>query len=95
MTPGTSEDTGGAAARRSHGGSGPGSNGPLERVTVNLTARSSRALEVATELTGDTKTDTINRALQIYAFLQQASANSGSIYVRESQDAELERLRIF
>jgi len=68
---------------------------PLERVTVNLTARSSRALELATELTGDTKTDTINRAVQIYAFLEQITAHGGSVHVRESADSELERLKVF
>lgn len=73
---------------------GHGGGGPLERVTVNLTAKSSRALEAATELSGDTKTDTINRALQIYAFLQQVTARNGAIYVRESEGAELERLKI-
>lgn len=85
----TNRDAGDVAGR------GHGSSGPLERVTVNLTARSSRALEVATELTGDTKTDTINRALQIYAFLEQILARGGSIYTRESADAELERIKIF
>jgi hypothetical protein len=72
-----------------------GSNGPLERVTVNLTARSSRALELATEITGDTKTDTINRALQIYAFMEQIIASGGSVYVREGPDSELERVKVF
>jgi hypothetical protein len=75
-------------------GRGNGGNGP-ERVTVNLTPRASRALEVATELTGDTKTDTINRALQIYAFLEQITAHGGSIYVREKANSELERLKVF
>ncbi|HUY50649.1 MAG TPA: hypothetical protein VMV92_33910 [Streptosporangiaceae bacterium] len=84
----TSQDAG-KPAGRGHG------SGPLERVTVNLTARSSRALEVATELTGETKTDTINRALQIYAFLEQVCAGGGSIYTRESAGAELERIKIF
>lgn len=78
------------------GGGGRGRNdGPLERVTVNLTARASRALELATDLTGDTKTDTINRALQIYAFLEEVTQHGGAIYVREEKEADLERLRIF
>jgi hypothetical protein len=76
-------------------GRGQGGSGPLERVTVNLTPRSSQALEVATELTGDTKTDTVNRALQIYAFMEQVTNQGGSIYVREAADSELERLKIF
>lgn len=74
---------------------GQGSGGSLERVTVNLTARASRALYLATELAGGTKTDTINRALQIYAYMQQVTADGGSVYLRESPDSELERLRIF
>jgi len=50
---------------------------------------------VTTGLTGDTKTDTINRALQIYAFLEQICAHGGAIYARESADSELERIKIF
>jgi len=77
------------------GGRGSSRAGPLERITVNLTGRASRALELATELTGDTKTDTINRALQVYAYLEEVTSRGGSIYVRESGDADLERLKIF
>jgi hypothetical protein len=72
-----------------------GGNGPLERVTVNLTQRSSRALQQASELTGDSKTDTINRALQIYAFLEAILSTGGAIYIRESPNGELERLKLF
>lgn len=68
---------------------------PLERITVNLTGRACRALEIATQLTGDSKTDTINRALQVYAYLEQVTARGGSIYVREVADSELERLKVF
>jgi hypothetical protein len=77
------------------GGRGNGSNGPLERITVNLTGRASSALELATELTGDTKTDTVNRALQVYAYLEQIMARGGAIYVREAADSELERIKVF
>jgi hypothetical protein len=66
----------------------------LERITVNLTSRSSAALVLAVELSGDTKTDTINRALQIYAYLEQVIRDGGSVHVREQNGAELERLRI-
>lgn len=69
-------------------------NGP-ERVTVNLSARASRALEIATGLTGESKTDAINRALQIYAFLEQITAHGGAIYARETADTEMERLKLF
>jgi hypothetical protein len=78
------------SGKRGHGG-----NGPLERLTVNLTARASRALQEVTELTGDSKTDSINRALQVYAYLEKVSANGGAIYVRESKDSELQLLKMF
>jgi hypothetical protein len=38
-------------------------------VTVNLSARAVTSLDEATAVTGETKTDTINRALQVYAYL--------------------------
>jgi len=71
-----------------------GGGGRLERITVNLTERSSKALDQAVDVTGDTKTDTINRAVQIYAYLEQMIRDGGSVYVRENADAELERLKI-
>jgi hypothetical protein len=49
----------------------------LVRLTVNLTKRSDAALQLASDLTGDSKTDTVNRALQVYAYLAQQSQASG------------------
>jgi hypothetical protein len=66
----------------------------LERITVNLTSRSSSALELAVELSGDTKTDTINRAIQIYAYLEKVIRDGGSVHVREQTGVGLERLRV-
>ncbi|MFI6522647.1 hypothetical protein ACIBF1_44340 [Spirillospora sp. NPDC050679] len=67
----------------------------LERVTVNLTARSSRALEQTVQSTGDSKTDAINRAVQISAYVEEVLANGGAIYVKDGPDGELERLKVF
>ncbi|WP_073487631.1 hypothetical protein [Streptoalloteichus hindustanus] len=64
-------------------------------MTVNLTPRSSKALEQTVALTGDSKTDTINRALQVYAFLEELMQSGGSVHVRQSPDGELQLLRIF
>jgi len=63
-----------------------GGGGGLERVTVNLIPRASRALEQAGQLTGDSKTDTINRAIQVYAYLEEVWANGGSILVRNGEN---------
>jgi hypothetical protein len=71
-----------------------GGNGPLERVTVNLVAKAAQALQAIAELTGDSKTDSINRAIQVYAYLEAISSRGGAIYVRESADSELERVKI-
>lgn len=40
------------------------------RLTVNLIPRADKALQLAVQLTGDSKTDTVNRALQVYAYLE-------------------------
>jgi hypothetical protein len=86
------EDTrrNGPPVERGHGG-----NGPLERVTVNLIARASRALQRVVDLTGDSKTDAINRAIQVYAYLEEVEANGGEISIRETKDADLRLLKMF
>lgn len=65
----------------------------LEQVTVNLTQRSYQALDEAAQLTGDSRTDTINRALQVYAFVVNMTARHGDLYAREDGRGELELLR--
>lgn len=62
-----------------------------ERVTVNLTQRASAALAEAMELTGDTKTDCLNKALLVYAMVRKAQQEGGALYLRN--DGELERVR--
>lgn len=65
-----------------------GGGGGLERVTVNLAPRASRALESTVGLTGDSKTDTINRALQVYAYLEEVWHKGGQILVREDPNED-------
>jgi hypothetical protein len=67
--------------------------GTAERITVNLTEKTSDALAATVELTRDSKTDTINKALQMYAFFWRVVENGGAIYIREGAAGELERLR--
>lgn len=68
--------------------------GRFERVTVNLSPASSAALDRAVEITGDSKTDTINRALQIYAMLTDAVNDGGQVLIRYA-DGDMERQRLF
>ncbi|WP_329083651.1 hypothetical protein [Streptosporangium sp. NBC_01469] len=63
---------------------------PLERLTMNLTQRGAEALAKGAELTGDTKTDTVNRALQVYAYLEQLRTEGGTILIRRPGQDELE-----
>lgn len=67
----------------------------LERVTVNLAPRASHALEQAVGLTGDSKTDAINRALQVYAYIEQVMRDGGEVLVRINADAVPEPMRLF
>jgi hypothetical protein len=82
----TDRDGEAAATGRGHGA--------LERVTVNLTPRAWNALEATVQRTGDTKTDTINRALQVYNYIEEIMHTGGAVVVQD-RNGKPERLRIF
>jgi len=65
------------------------------RVNVNLTARAFAALEALEAMTENTKTDVINRALQIYHYLEEIQHHGGAIYVRDDAEAPPRELKIF
>jgi hypothetical protein len=64
----------------------------VERLTVNLIEPASRALVAAARRTGLSRTDTVNRALQVYD-LVTASEDAG-VYVRDPATGKFERLRL-
>jgi hypothetical protein len=66
-----------------------------EKVTVNLTGRSVKALEEAVAVTGNSKTEVINKAVQIFAYILEHIDAGGAVYVREPGGKEAERIRIF
>jgi hypothetical protein len=66
----------------------------LERLTVNLTPRAAAALATAMALTGDTKTDTVSRALQFYAYFSQIWDDDGEVLIRRHANAGLETIRV-
>jgi hypothetical protein len=78
-----------AGSEPSHSSRRPGG----ERVTVNLTEKAAQAMADIVELTADNKTDSINRALVIYAEIVRVTNGGGSLYWREKEGADLERLR--
>jgi hypothetical protein len=66
------------------------SNAPsaLERLTINLVGRASKALALATEITGDSKTDTVNRAVQVYSYLLHKVDEGSTVVIRDAQGNE-------
>jgi hypothetical protein len=65
----------------------------LTRMTVNLIPKAVEALNHAAALARDNRTDTLNRALQVYDFFLEAQANGAKIYIRQPDSDELERIR--
>jgi hypothetical protein len=71
-----------------------GSGASLSKVTVNLVPRAVAALEEASELTHDTKTETINRALQLYAWFQRMTDAGCEFRVVDPNGSQTE-LKVF
>lgn len=59
-------------------------NAPLERATVNLTARTTFYLNESMRRTGDSKTDIINRAIVRNSILEAAVENGAVLYIKEA-----------
>lgn len=64
----------------------------LERVTVNLIPRASDAVAEGMDMTGHSKTDFINRAVQLYAYVADVMNSGGTVLVREADDDELTQI---
>ncbi|MFI9569512.1 hypothetical protein [Streptomyces rishiriensis] len=64
-----------------------------ERFTVTLIATAAQAVATLMRLTGLSKTDVINRAVQIYAFLAQQMAEGKEIFLRD-EEGNTERVHI-
>lgn len=71
----------------------PRESGNLHKVTVNLTGRSWAAANLAAESTGLSRTDVINRAIQVYAYLEHETAQGGEVYVKAKDSEVMEKLR--
>lgn len=74
--------------------SGGGSGDPV-RVTVNLSARAAAAVAEIWELTGDSKTEAINKALQLYAIVQRAQQAGGGLWVQNGPSGSQVQYRFF
>ncbi|MFH8699027.1 hypothetical protein [Streptomyces chartreusis] len=69
--------------------------GHTVRVTVKLTEKAYRDLLKTVELTDLNKTDTINRAIRVHAWMTDVIENGGNIYVEEKPGADLLRVKTF
>jgi hypothetical protein len=72
---------------------GPRGGGP-HKYTVNLTTKAMTALENTAVIAEATRTDVINKALQVYALLWQAQEEQGQVILLRNRDGETERLRL-
>jgi hypothetical protein len=68
--------------------------GGLTRVTVNLNRQAMAALETISEETGHSKTDTINRALQVYKLIQGIMRQDGGALSVRHTNGEVEKIVI-
>lgn len=68
---------------------------PHTKLTVNLTARSVAAMDEAAALSGDSKTDAVNRGLQLYAFVLRIMAEGKLLCVADDKGKVIEKIRLF
>lgn len=66
----------------------------MHRVTVNLTPRSTKSMTLAAKLTEEDRTSTVNRALQVYAYILHVISGGGDVFVREPGE-EMTRIKVF
>jgi hypothetical protein len=65
-----------------------------ERVNAKLTSETSEALRSLTERTGVRKTDLVNRAISMYAFMD-AELSKGSVFYLTDSNGKEHRLVFF
>lgn len=65
----------------------------LTKLTVNLTPKSVKALDAASGIEELSKTDTVNRALQLYGYLSTHLAAGYEILLRD-RSGTIDRLHI-
>src|SRR3954469_3456113 len=72
--------------------SGPLVTSGLTKITANLVPRAVAALNQASETTRDNRTDVINRALQVYAYISDAIDQGKLIFVEDPKTGDRERV---
>jgi hypothetical protein len=65
------------------------------RVTVNLSPLATAALNDLVELTGDSKTEAINKALQAYAEIQKRQHRGGGAWLQDDANSRPTQTRFY
>lgn len=67
----------------------------LVKLTVNLTHKNSQAMHRASEMSGDSPTDVVNRALAFYAFLyEHVFLHNRELLVRDPKTRKIEKVNV-
>lgn len=61
---------------------------------VNLTDEAEYDMHAMAVLTGHTATDVVNRAIQVYAYLERVKAAGAGVYVRNTVTGELREVLV-
>lgn len=64
------------------------------KLTVMLTPRSVAALSDAAQLNEETKTNVVNRGIQLYLLITKAIANGDEIHIREAGTGKVTQLHL-
>ncbi|WP_030434921.1 hypothetical protein [Actinoplanes subtropicus] len=67
----------------------------LTKVSANFQRRAVVAMEVASEVTGDSRTDVLNRAVQFYAYLVKKAEEGMLFFVEDPETGARERVVFF
>lgn len=67
----------------------------LTKMTVNLVPRAVDAIDRASAVNQDSKTDTVNRAVQLWAFMSELSGQGWQLFVEDPGTGKRERLHLF
>ncbi|WP_020523080.1 hypothetical protein [Catelliglobosispora koreensis] len=78
-----------------NGNEGTKTGGQLTKVTVNLVPRAVAALDEVAAITHDTKTEAINRSLQLYAYLQKMIEEGYSVCLMDPEEKTVVQLQLF
>ncbi|MET0417286.1 MAG: hypothetical protein ABW022_14840 [Actinoplanes sp.] len=63
----------------------PDAGGSLTKLTANMNERSMTALAAAAETTGFSRTDCLNRAIQLYAYIEKLRRDGGRLLVQNPE----------